>query len=167
MEQFDLTGLPKLVKVDPLNLDKECIRLPSDLLKVSHLAMEARRMLDEAKAKMELTEATVQAEVRADPASFGVLRVTEAAIKGAVARDTRVVEVNKEYVECRHQADLLQAAIQAMEAKKRSLQMLVELLALGYFSHVPISPEGKKAVEEVTKDKVRRFAGKEVHHESD
>jgi hypothetical protein len=56
---------------------------------------------------------------------------------------------------------MAQAVVWALEHKKRSLTLLVELHGMGYFSAPKISPEGKAAVEDMTKRRVRRSSAHE------
>lgn len=146
-----------VVEIDEDNLDKECIRIPSDYLKFAHQAVNAKRDVDEAKARLDVIEAELSKEIRAAPADFGIEKVTETAITGAITMSPRYQKSVQKLNEFKHKAELAQAVVWALEHKKRSLTLLVELHGLGYFSSPKISKEGKQAVEDMTKRKVRRF----------
>jgi len=158
--EFNIEDLQKLARIDPMALDKECIRLPTNFFAVSNLLAEARSIYDQARIESERVEAQVSGEVRQDPRAFGLGKLTEAGIHDVVVKDKRVQEAQKNLLEARQQFDVLQAAVGALETKKSSLEMMIKLLSLGYYSTVKTDPEGKKAVEEMTKTVVRRTAGK-------
>lgn len=150
---------PSIVQIDEHNLDKECIRLPHDFLQYAHLAAEARRDLDEAKAELDVVEAKVARFVRNTPAKYGIAeKVTEGAIKAAVATDRRYLEQQKKVNEAKHQLDMLQAVVSALETKKRSLTLLCDLMGMSYYSNPKVSEAGKEAVERMTQERVRRPA---------
>jgi hypothetical protein len=145
-----------VVQIDPNNLDKECIRLPSQYLQYAHTSAELKRDVDELKAELEVTEADLSKEIRANPNEFGIEKVTESAISGVVITSKRYRKALQNLQEVRYHQELAQAVVWALEHKKRSLTLLVELHGMGYFSAPKVSPEGKEAVERMTQRKVRR-----------
>lgn len=144
-----------VVLIDENALDKECIRLPSDYLKFAHRSADAKRDVDELKAKMDVVEAELAKEVRSNPVDFGVEKVTESAISATVLTLPRYQKALANLNNARHQAELAQAVVWALEHKKRTLTLLVELHGMGYFSEAKVSRQGKEAVEEMTKQKTR------------
>jgi hypothetical protein len=146
-----------VVQIDEHNLDKECIRLPSDYLKFAHLAADAKRDVDEIKNRLEVVQADLSKEIRAKPEDFGLDKVTETAISSTILTQPRYQKGLGRLQEAKHKADLAQAVVWALEHKKRTLTLLVELHGMGYFSSPKISEAGKQAVEDMTKRKVRRL----------
>lgn len=144
-----------IVLIDQNNLDKECIQLPSQYLQYAHLSAEAKRDVDEAKATLSVVEAEMAKGIRDHPEAYGIEKVTVEAVKTAVilSKRYRSAEENVRVVE--HTYAMAQAVVWALEHKKRSLTLLVELHGLGYFSNVKVSKAGQEAVEEMTKRKVR------------
>jgi len=143
------------VAIDELNLDKECIRLPGDYLKWAVRSAELKRDADAAKGRMELLEAKLSAAIRDTPNKFKVEKATVDAVKGAVQKHSRFQAATEEYNEAKHQQELAQAVVWALEHKKRSLTLLVNLHGMGYFSDVKMSAEGQEAVQKMTKSHVR------------
>jgi hypothetical protein len=146
----------KLVSIDPLALDKECINLPSDYLKVANAAADAKRLLEKAKSSLEVLEANLSKTIRSEPTKYGLDKVTESAIRELVLTCPEHVEATAKLNKLRHQSELHQAAVWAMEHKKKSLSLLVELHLLGYTAGVKLSKEAKDAVDQSVKELARR-----------
>lgn len=156
------TQYSDVVKIDEHALDKECIRLPSDYLKFAHLAADARREADELKADMDVCVAELTSDVRSSPEDYGIEKVTESAINKTVAALPTLRSARRRYEKARHRQELVQAVVAALDVKKRTLTLLVELHGRGYYATPRISKEGKAAVEQISKDRVYRRCR---HHE--
>ncbi len=146
-----------IVLIDEDNLDKECIRLPSNYLQCACNSADAKREVDELKAELDVIEADLSRKIRADPARYGIEKLTEGGLGSTVILQKSYREALKNLQEARYQHDLHQAVVNAMEHKKRSLTLLVELLGLSYYSSPKVSEKGRDAVETMTKKKVRHF----------
>lgn len=146
----------KIVEIDPNNLDKECIRLPSDYLQYCFAAVDAKADLDEAKAELDVTEADILADVRDNPHKYGLeisertKAPTDKACAAQVAIDPRYKKMIAKVNELKYEAEIAQAIVNAFEVKKRSIANLIDLHSMGYFSNVKLSKEGKEAVEKMT-----------------
>lgn len=151
-----LTESKSVVEINDLKLGQECRRLPYDYLRFANLSADARRDVDEAKADLELTEAEVSAEIRANPEDHGVAKVTEAGLKELVAVNKRVQQKAQILRKAQHEANLAAAVVSALDQKKNSLKNLVELHGMGYFAEVRPSAQGKAAVDEFEKRATRR-----------
>lgn len=145
-----------VVTIDENNLDKECIRLPGDYLKWAVRAADLKQELSTASNTVKVSQAEAATRIRNNPAKSGIDKVTEAAISAAVLQDEDYQEAVTAERNVQHELDLAQAVVWAMEHKKRSLTLLVDLHGMGYFSSAKVSPAGKEAVEEITKSHVRR-----------
>jgi hypothetical protein len=150
-----IEGAQSVVEIDKLNLDRECIRLPSDYLKYANLSADLKFRVDQLKAELDALEADLGKQIRSNPAEFGLEKVTESAIGAVVITQESYRGKLIKLQRARHQQDLAQAVVWALEHKKRSLTLLVELHGLGYFANPKLSERGKAAVEEMTKNKVR------------
>jgi chorismate mutase len=147
---------PSVVQIDEHNLDKECINLPSQYLQYAHLAAEAKRDVGELKAELDVVEADLSKSVRADPAKYGIEKLTEAGLKEVVRTRKAYRETQDRLQEAQYHAELAQAVVWALEHKKRSLTLLVDLHGMGYFSSPKVSKAGREAVDDMTKNRVRR-----------
>jgi len=154
---MDLEGSISDVQIDEQNLDRECIRLPTQYLQWAHKSADAKRDADDRKNQLEVIDAELSKEIRADPSSFGLEKVTEASIASIILTNPRYQKAVARLNNAKHQADLTQAVVWALEHKKRTLTLLVELHGMGYFSNPKVSERGREAVENMTKRKVRRL----------
>lgn len=137
-----------IVAINELTLDKECVRLPTDHLNASHHAAECRKDLQEAENDLKAFESQLARRIRDVPGSYGLEKVTESAIKEIVANDPKVAAKERAIADIRYKLDLAQALVSALETKKRSLTMLVDLYGMSYHAKVSPSAEGKAAMEE-------------------
>ena len=145
-----------VVQIDENNLDKECIRLPSDYLKWAWWSADLKRDADEAKARLAVVQADLSNKVRSSPGDYGLDKVTEAGISAVILSLATFQKAQKGLQEANYQAEMAQAVIWALEHKKRSLTLLVDLHGMGYFSTVKLTQKGRQAVEDMTKQRVRR-----------
>lgn len=153
----DSSDAQSVVQIDENNLDKECIRLPSDYLKFAHKSVDAKRTLDEMENKLKVVHADLSKEVRSNPQDFGIDKFTEAVLVSTVLGLERYQKGLMRVQQAKYEADLAQAVVWALEHKKRTLTLLVELHGMGYFSSPKVSERGREAVEDMTKKKVRRW----------
>src|SRR5512145_970419 len=93
------------VHIDELNLDKECIRLPTDYLKYAHIAADAKRDVDELKAKLEAVDADLAREIRESPGRYGIEKETEKAIAAAILLQERYQKALARVNPAKHQAE--------------------------------------------------------------
>jgi len=154
------TETESIVSINELELDRECIRLPSDYLKYAIESANQKRKVDGLKAQMDVVQSETSSTIRKNPEKFGLEKVTESGLSAAVLLQSDYQTAQEDLINARHQQELAQAVVWAVECKKRSLTLLVELHGMGYFSNPKISERGKEAVEEMTKRKVR-------HHSDD
>jgi len=152
---MDIEESKSVVQIDEHNLDKECVKLPSDYLKYSHLAVDAKRDLEDMKNKLEVIHAELAKDIRSNPENFGLDKVTETAVASTVLVQPRYQKFVARLQTLKHDADLAQAVVWALEHKKRTLTLLVELYGMGYFSSPKISKQGREALREKTMRRLR------------
>lgn len=153
----------EVVQIDEHNLDRECLRLPGDYLKWSHASADSRRDVDEAKAALELVEAELAKKIRQEPNVYGLEKVTEGALREVLVTRKDYKEARQAFADAKHQYDLNQAVVSALEMKKRTLTLLVELHGMSYFSEVKMSDKGRQAMEA----KTERAVLKKRHRDRD
>ncbi len=146
-----------IVHIDELNLDKECIRLPSNYLQYATSSAEAKRDCDEFKAELSVMEAELRRKIVEDPAKYGLEKATEKTIEAVILSNAKIQAKEKELRGKVHELALSQAVVSALEHKKRTLTLLVELHGQGYFASPRLSERGREAVVDMTKKKVRHF----------
>lgn len=153
----DNDGSRSVVQIDRNNLDKECVRLPSDYVKYAHIAADAKRDVDELKCHLDVIEADLRKQIRDTPGKFGIEKLTESSLSETVLLQSEYRKKLKELNRARHESEMAQAVVWGLEHKKRTLTLLVELHGMGYFSAPKVSERGREAVQEMTRKKVHRL----------
>ncbi len=131
------------IDVDPNHLDKEWLGQPRLYSEYAEHLAEARFDHAEAKNKLELVMAEVARLIRSDPISHGVKKVTVDAIKDAVTLHVEVQNAQKKLNKKKYDLDLLQACVDTLDQRKKTLEHLVQLRLADYFSE----PRGPKGIE--------------------
>lgn len=129
--------------IDPLKLDEEWLMQATMREAWGVKLADAMYELDEAKASLSVIDAEVDQEIRDDPESYGLAKVTEAALSKAVLASRLHVDGVKKVNKARHRVEVLRAAVDGLEHKKRALTMLVELHGQEYYAS-PKMPQGVK-----------------------
>jgi hypothetical protein len=127
------------LRIDPESLDAEAVMQPELYFKWAEKTKVGRELADRAKMRLDITEARLKRNCREHPSRFGVAKVTENAIIEAVHSHDEYEEAYIRYIETRGESDLLYKAQEAMEQRKRMLELLVQLHGREYFAG-PSSP---------------------------
>jgi hypothetical protein len=143
-------------QIDRFRLDDEWVRQPDLYRRYAEALADARRDHEEAKNVLAVVRAEVESEIRKDPADYFIDKVTEGSIKSTVETVEKVVDAEAVVVNARHAVGVLEAAVGALDHRKRALSDLVSLHLADYYSK-PVAREGsKEAVEEMGKKKARK-----------
>lgn len=137
----------KIVKIDELALDKECINLPTQYWNAAFNAAEARREVVAAKAALDKLESELSRSIRTTPGKYGLEKVTESAIRDVIGTQSGYVKASLAVEEATHASALCDALVAALGMKKSALGNLVELHKCSYFAKVKVDPEAREAVE--------------------
>jgi hypothetical protein len=100
---------------------------------------------------MELVEAQLKQQIRSNPGDFGLEKVTEGALCELLLTQPDYQAALKRHNRAKHLYELAQAVVWALEHKKRSLTLLVDLHGMGYFAEPRVSQAGKEAVQNMSK----------------
>lgn len=142
--------------IDELNLDKECIRQPELYYTWAKRLADAKQMLDEARADESVAVAETNKKIRSNPAKYDLPeKPTEASINVTVSLQTPVRDAAAAVIEATHKVNMAQAAVTAMEHKKRSLTLCVTLRGQEYWAEPSVPKDGKHAVEADAKRRTR------------
>lgn len=147
----------EFIDIDKNRLDEECEAQPGLVYTWGCKLADAKKELAEAQADLEVTKAEVAADVAANPAKYGLTKTTVDAVAAAVTSSKDVKAAQGTVIDARHLVDVTQAAVNALDHKKRMLENLVDLHGRDYFSDVrPRTREGAAAVEESRTKRIRR-----------
>ncbi len=146
----------EFIHIDETRLDEEWVNQPGLRFKYGRKLADARERMDEAKADLDITKAELDRDIRSDPEEYGVERISEAAIANAVQLQEEFHKANAVFRIRRHDVAIYEAAVFAIDHRKRALEKLVELFMADYFA-TPRSPKGSgEVMDEVVKQEVRR-----------
>lgn len=145
-----------IVAISEFELDKECVRLPSQYRQAAFNAAETNRDIDEAKAELKVTEAELCIKIRQDPSKFGLEKLTEGALREMVLLNPKVRALEAKIRGLEHTESMQKALCAALDMKKRSLTNLVELHSAGYHATVRPSPEGRETLNKISRDRTSK-----------
>jgi hypothetical protein len=122
------------LSIDKNNLDAEWVEQPTLYFHWAKNASDAQHSLDKEKAKFDLIKAELEQSIRAQPNDYGLEKVTESAISATVLVQPEYKAGLSRVNDARHDLAVAQAAVNALEHRKRSLSMLVELWIREYYT---------------------------------
>ena len=141
--------------VDENALDQEWVLQPRKYFRYAAKLADARRDLDQSKTEVELVKAELELAIRSNPEKFDLQKVTEAAVTATVLSQAEYGRARQAALDAKHTVDVLEAAVTALEHRKRALEGLVQLRLANYFSS-PKAPEGdREGMAEMEKRLVR------------
>ena len=150
LDKFDFFHL------DQFKLDEEWVAQPKLFFKHASERAEAKASYERAKAARDVTEAELDNMIRSDPTSFGIEKPTENAIASTILLQKAHRKANRVVITAKHDMDILQAAVDALDHRKKALENLVHLFAMNYYSE-PKAPDGAKGkLDDARKNFARR-----------
>jgi len=120
--------------IDLNRLEEEWIGQPILYLKWAEDLADALRDADQTKINLDVTRAEVDLRIRQDPTKYRIPegKATEAAIKSRILKHAKVIEGQKKVLDAAHRVRILQAAVTALEHRKRALTKEADLFAAKY-----------------------------------
>lgn len=135
--------------VDRNRLDEEWATFPKTYYEYAEKLADARAAHERAKTEEEIVEAELDRRIRMMPEKYGLEKVTEPAVEKTIILQTRFQDARRARIDAKHKLDVIQAAVDTLDAKKYGLQDLTKLQLNAYYANAqPKDPE------------VRRFAGR-------
>lgn len=160
-EEFDLS-------IDRYALDEEWLGQPERYRTASDWAAMARKEYNEAKSDLDVVKAELYLAIRADPETYGLEKSSEAAIAAAVTVQPGYREAMAEMIDKKHQLDVMDGAVSALDQRKTALSKLVDLHLANYYSKPRASSEpSKERMGDVEKGAVRGRARKRLNLEDE
>jgi len=120
--------------IDPNELDVQAAKQGELFFKWAEKAALAKAKVDETKLRLEVCAAEVSSKVRTDPGKYGLSKVTEAGVETAVKESSEYREAYEDWIKARANSGLLDKAVEAMEQKKRMIEVLITLHGQSYFA---------------------------------
>jgi hypothetical protein len=145
-----------LIEVDENQLDREWINQPKLFMKFALMLAKAKRSHAEAKANVDTVEAELNLLVRSQPVTYGIgTKVTEAVIASVVVSQSQYKEATKRLIQAKYRMDMIQAVVDALDHRKRTLENLVVLHSQNYFS-TPRAKGEREVLEEKQREHTRK-----------
>lgn len=159
------------LKIDRYSLESELVRQPQLYMTWALKAVRAGIEKDDAVNDLEIVKAEVDEKIRNNPERYGIPegKVTDRAIKLAVAKHKRVNKYFRHMLKKKKQEKILNEAKKGFEQRKKMLESLVSLNIQLHFAE-PKVPLAKQAeiydsdrqamVERMKKNRIRRRKNK-------
>jgi len=120
--------------IEPTELDVEAAQQADLFFKWAQRAVKARARVDRQKLRLDTLDARLSLECRSHPENFGLERTTEGAIVAAVKTHEDYAKAYDAYLRAKESSALMDKAVEAMEQKKRMLEVLITLHGQQYFA---------------------------------
>lgn len=122
------------IDIDEMQLHKEWLNQPRLYLQYASKLADATHEFDEAKSQLEVTKSEIDADIRRDPDSYNLEKVTETSIANTIPMQEPYREATNNLLEAKHRRDVLDAAVTALDHRRKALEKLVDLHLSGYFA---------------------------------
>jgi hypothetical protein len=144
--------------IDLGNLHLEWAKQSKLYQKAAEALAEGRAKVDSAKSSMDVVEAELVLDISNDPKKYCLLRVNEWTIKACAKVQTVYRKAQKKHNRLKYEAGILQAAVDALEQKKKALEGEVSLFLSGYWSdpRLPKELRDSAAFDRAAKAEVRK-----------
>ena len=150
----DVEGLR--LEIDEFRLDEEWVGQPSLYFCWARKQADASLRLDGAKSELDLVRANLDADVRNDPAKYGIIKITEAAVSNVVLGDADHQAATKRVAKAKYDLEVIKAAVNALDHRKSALEMLVRLHGQSYFAEPRADGSSGEGMAEAEKRILRR-----------
>lgn len=144
------------IEIDKNRLDEEWVDQPRLFHEHAVAAAEARKNWEQAKARLEITRAEIDIDIRRDPDAYELSKVTETIIASVVLLQKPVKDAMKAVIKVREEMGILDAAVTALDHRKKALEKLVELQGRDYYSEPRAHGDAKETMDEIEKRTIRR-----------
>lgn len=146
------------VEVDKDNLDLEWAEQSKVFFEYSIALAEAIFDRDMAKAKLKQLEADLAGAIEEDPASYGLNRTTDTAIKNCIFRQPEWIEHTENVVKADLLVNQLDAMQRSMYQKRDSIEWLTKLYLSNYYAESELTDRVKERYKEKSTDEKMRRA---------
>lgn len=135
-------------QIDKSVLDDEWVSQLGMVRHYGYELAEAKREMEEAKTAVELLNANLSLRIRTRPRKYGLTKVTEAAIKDAIAVEVLTSEEHANLLKAKDKVNVVAVATNTLEHRKKALEDIVYLTGIGYTGE----PRAKKGTRQDVED---------------
>jgi len=148
----DAASYEEDLAIDEHALDSEWLDQPRHMFRYCRMLADAHREMDFAKEALAVRKAQLDLEIRSAPESFGITKLTEAALSAAVLMHEDYRAANKVFLTAQYNHEVVQGAVRSFDHRKSALENLVRLHGASYFA----GPEVPHDLSEIRKQRDRR-----------
>ena len=116
--------------------------------------------LEEQKAELDVVKAEIDKLIRDNPTPFDIVKTTETLITNTIIQQNDYQKQQAQVRTAKHNVDILQAAVSALDHRKSALENAVKLHGQNYFSKPVAQDEESKEIVDVIK---KRSARQPIH----
>src|SRR4051812_8934052 len=109
-------------EIDLYNLDLECQKQPKIFYEHAITLADARQDYERAKSQRDVIEAELDRDMRLNPETYDLAKITEPALAKAILLEGRYQKANELVIISKHSMDIAQAAVDALDHKKYAIQ---------------------------------------------
>lgn len=139
---------------DGAKLPEECSGQPKLLRYWSRQWAAAKKKVTEAENKVKVVRAEVRTSIRANPAAYGMEKVTIDTVDDALEMDVEYQAAKQAVATAQYDADLLESNVLALKSRDYQLSNMNELLKLGQIPGPRVSPDVQQAYRESVNNRV-------------
>ena len=144
------------ITINPDALDVEWIKQAATFGEYCMEQAGARAKLDDIKERLDVKVAGLGLKIRANPATFGLDKVTEASVQAVILLDAECAKLREEIAVAQYELEVIVAAVRALDQKKSALENLVRLQGQNYFAGPSVPRDiGKEWVASVERNGAR------------
>lgn len=159
---MDVERLAKDRVVDPAALDVEAARQADVFLHWAEESVKARAVVDQTKMELDLIEARLNLRCREHPEEFGLSKTTEGSISAAVTVHPDRITAMEKLNAARERSMMSDKIVEALEQKKRMIELLVTLHGQQYFAGPSVPRDLVSAFKEQQQKSEERLRERQV-----
>lgn len=143
------------IEIDESALDIEWLSQPSLMLKYGQASAHAMQNMEIAKERREVIRCELDKNIRLNQDKYEVTKITDKVVECAIKIQPEYQAASDKYIEAKHEADLIKAAVQAFDQRKAALENLVRLHGQQYFAGPSVPRDlSKEWAEQQKQDRV-------------
>lgn len=151
------TSTDSFLEIDEDNLDREWLGQSALYCKYAQRAARERFKVDEAKARLDVVRAKLDKAIRSDPGEFDLEKVTESQVSNTILLQPDYEDALKAVHEAQYDVRMVEAAVGALDQRRKALENLVYLHGQQYWSTPRANDEtSAEAIEDITRKGTRR-----------
>lgn len=133
------------LSIDLNTLDTEWLEQAERFYEVATQAAESKREVERTKLALDIAEAELDNDIRANPVKYGIAKITEGAIASAIKLAKPYQDAVNTHADAQLHNNHMQSGVQAFDQRKKALENLVYLQGQSYFA----GPNAPRTVEQV------------------